>query len=402
MPLQLDADDRKILLIASVIFLLLVLATALLVGGGGNEQETPTTYSTASGGSRAAYLVLKESGYKINTFEQPLRELTEGKGKTLVLADPIMAAAKEDREHLEIFLKQGGRLIATGAVAAFYIPYGEASPDPLAGIEWKAQPALMPSALARAAPEITMPAPAYWNQGTGAVPLYGDSDNPVVVKYKVGEGEVLWLAAATPLTNAGLKEKGNLEFLFAVMGDPANTEILWDEFIHGYQRSESPASASTRIIGWIGLQLSIFAVAILLAYSRRSSPVWMPPAESRLSPLEFVRTLGSLYRRANAGCVAVDICYQRFRYLLTRRLGLAVDAPIEDLERAVRERWAFQEETPASSAFAESLRECEACRYDPNVPPKQALRLVQTLFDNARRMKLNSTHGKERNAWKRS
>ena len=117
------------------------------------------------------------------------------------------------------------------------------------------------------------------------------------------------------------------------MGDPSQAEVLWDEYGHGYRQS-SAVSGSTRIIRWIFLQLAIFSVAILLAYSRRSGPVWMPPGESRLSPLEFVRTLGSLYQHANAGSVAVDISYQRFRYLLTRRLGLSINAPVDDLDRA--------------------------------------------------------------------
>jgi hypothetical protein len=400
-PVQLTAADRKILLIGSGIFFLLLVVTVLLMGGGGSEQEIPTTYSTASGGSRAAYLLLKESGYKITTFEQPLRELGEGKGKTLILADPIAAAPKQDRDRLEAFLREGGHLIATGFLSSYYVPPGEASPDPLA-TEWKSQPALYPSPLTRAAPEITMPSPAYWRADTGALSIYGDPDKPVVVKYQVGQGDVLWLAASTPLTNAGLKQKGNVEFLFAAVGGPGSTEILWDEYIHGYERSESPISSSTRIIGWISLQLTLFAIVILLAYSRRSGPIWMPAAESRLSPLEFVRTLGSLYQRANAGCVAVDVCYQRFRYLLTRRLGLAVDAPIDELDRAVRERWSDPDKNGQEPRFAESLRECEACRYDPNVPPKQALRLVQTLFDYARRLRLTPIRGEEKNAWTRS
>jgi hypothetical protein len=47
---------------------------------------------------------------------------------------------------------------------------------------------------------------------SAAYPLYGDGDRTVVVKYPFGRGEVLWWASATPLTNAGLKEPGNLEF----------------------------------------------------------------------------------------------------------------------------------------------------------------------------------------------
>ena len=43
---------------------------------------------------------------------------------------------------------------------------------------------------------------------------------------------------------------------------------------------------------------------------------------SRLSPLEFVQTLGKLYRRANAVHSALEIPYARFRMLATRQLGI--------------------------------------------------------------------------------
>jgi hypothetical protein len=396
MPLQLTSGDRKILLIGAGVFLFLLVVTALLAAGGSSQEEVPTTYSAASGGSRAAYLLLKESGYTIATWEKPLRDLADGKGKTLVLADPATAPASEDRQKLESFLRSGGRLIATGAFASYYLPSSDAVPDPVAGMAWKRLPALSPSAITHAAPEIAMAPQAYWRPSTGAISLYGEPDKAAVIKYRIGEGEVLWLAAATPLTNAGLKEPGNLEFLLAAVGDPGRTEILWDEFVHGYRRS-TVTSASSRIINWIGLQLAIFAAAILLAYSRRSGPIWIPAAETRLSPLEFVRTLGSLYQHANAGAVAVDISYQRFRYLLTRRLGLSVNAPVQDLERAAKERWVFEEKE-----FANTLLECESCRYDPDVRPNTALHLVQTLFDYARKLKLMGTVREEKNAWKRS
>jgi hypothetical protein len=395
-PLQLTSGDRKILLIGAGVFVFLLVVTALLGGEGGSQEEVPTTYSTASGGSRAAYLLLKESGYTITAWEQPLRDLADGKGKTLVLADPATAPATEDRQKLEAFLRSGGRLIATGTFASFYLTSSDAVPDPVGGIAWKRLPALVPSAITRAAPEISMAPKGYWRPSSGVVALYGEPEKPAVVKYKLGEGEVLWLAAATPLTNAGLKEPGNLEFLLAAAGDPGQSDILWDEFVHGYQHSTG-TSASNRIINWIGLQLLIFAAAILLAYSRRSGPIWVPAAETRLSPLEFVRTLGSLYQHANAGGVAVDISYQRFRYLLTRRLGISVNAPVADLERAVHERWAFDEK-----GFANTLLECESCRYDPNVRPGTALHLVQTLFDYARKLKLMGTVREEKKEWKQS
>jgi hypothetical protein len=398
MHLEVSASDRKILLIGAGVFFFLLITTVLVAGGGGSQEETPTTYSTSSGGARAAYLLLKETGYKIATWEQPLRELKAGKGTTLVLADPSTAPATEDRKQLEAFLRRGGSLIATGTFSAFYLPSHDVIPDPIAGLSWKELPALSPSAITRVAPRITMAPLAYWSDNSNITPLYGEADKPVVVKFKVGEGEVLWLGASTPLTNAGLKEPANLDFLFAAVGDPVNSHILWDEFIHGYQ-SHASSSKTNRIIGWISLQLALFAIATLLAYSRRSGPVWMPAEETRLSPLEFVRTLGSLYQHADAGGVAVDIWYQRFRYLLTRRLGLPVNASVGDLERATKSRWPSPEQE--DPAFQETLRQCESYRYDRNIRPAEALHLVQNLYDYAHRLKLVK-NPEGRNAWKRS
>ena len=94
----------------------------------------------------------------------------------------------------------------------------------------------------------------------------------------------------------------------------------------------------------------LFAVAVLLTYSRRSGPLVPSVVDRRLSPLEFVRTLGSLYQRAGAASVAVDAAYQRFTFALGRRLGLAGRVSPEELERAVRDRWKIDAD------FGETLR----------------------------------------------
>jgi hypothetical protein len=106
-----------------------------------------------------------------------------------------------------------------------------------------------------------------------------------------------------------------------------------------------------------------------------------PATDRRLSPLEFVRTLGSLYERAGATSVAVDISYQRFRYWLTRRLGTAGDASVDELERAVRERW-----RQADAAFGATLRACESARDDSDLTSRAALKLTRSLHEYTARL----------------
>ncbi len=382
MPVQLAPSDGKILLGATGVLVILVASALILArGGAGEDENIPTTYSTAANGCKAAFLLLRELGYRTQTWEQPLGDLPDGKGKTLILAEPD-TLREADKPKLEAFLKSGGRLIATGRYSGYYLPVGEIASDPFSEAVRKRRFALSLSSITRVAPEITMSTRYHWKPGSGAVALYGTNDKPVVVEYAVGVGKVLWLAGATPLTNTGIKEPGNLEFLLASVGSPDKNEVLWDEYVHGYARSEA-TSKSSRIIGWIILQFAVFAVAILFAYSRRSGPIWIPETEARLSPLEFVRTLGSLYEHANAGNVALDISCQRFRYLLTRRLGLPANASVDDLARLVHERFDIDEQD-----FASTLSECGSYRYDPSIRAPAALRLVQKLFDYAVRLKL--------------
>jgi len=391
LPIQLSAGDRKLFLIAGGVFLVLVTTALILAKGPESADEIPTTYSVGSGGAKAAYLLLKASGYRVERWEQSPSELPEAAGATLILAEPLDAPKTEERNRLRQFVQNGGHVIATGAFVGLFLPENGIVPDPLSGMTWKKLSAQSPSSITHAASQITLAPQAYWKPESFAVPLYGDGDKQMVVKYKFGKGEVIWWASATPLTNAGLKEPGNLEFFLACIGSEPQTRILWDEYFHGYRRSLT-ASIQSSPVKWIFLQFAVFTLAILLTYSRRSGPISIPAKETRLSPLEFVRTLGALYKQANAASVVVDISYHRFRYWLTRRLGMASNAPVEELESAVRERGNFQD-----ADFSATLRACESAPYDYTLKPRAALRLVRSLDDYAAKLKLFSKSGRQKN-----
>jgi hypothetical protein len=95
---------------------------------------------------------------------------------------------------------------------------------------------------------------------------------------------------------------------------------------------------------------------------------------SRLSPLEFVDTLGDLYRRASAGPAAVRVAYQRFRTQLVRRLALAPSSSNVQLDAAVRERLGWKQ-----PGFMDTLQRAEKAARENDVPGSDALRIVQAL-----------------------
>ena len=388
MPLKLNLKDRKLMLAAGLVFVLLI-ATALLFGSGEqSEAEFPSSYSTASGGAKAAYLLLSDSGYKVQRWEKPLSDLPRATAKTLIVAEPNEGPTREERERLKTFISEGGHVIATGMFAGTFLPENDSVPDLLA-ITWKKASALSPSQITRAAPQIMLSPRAYWRPFSAAYPLYGDGDRIVVVKYTYGRGEVLWWASATPLTNAGLKEPSNLEFFLACLGDQKN-EILWDEYIHGYRQTLA-ASIAHSPAKWLFLQLILLAFAVVATFSRRSGPTFVPASEVRLSPIEFVQTLGGLYQRAGTASVAVDICYRRFRFWLTKRLGIGANTSAEELTTAIRSRWSLDDDH-----FIATMKHCESASTDPFLQAAVALHLVQELDGYAAQWNLFQSVRKEK------
>jgi hypothetical protein len=394
MPFQLSGGDRKILLIAAAVFIALVLGAMLFVSPASNQESIPTTYSSASSGAKAAFLLLQNQGYRAERFERSPAEILIYRDTTLIIAEPSQYASKDECAALHQFIRRGGRLIAIGPSAAFLLPKNDAQADPMEVLTWEKFPAVAPSQISQAAPQITLTPKATWNSPSSALVLYGKENQAVVIRYPYGEGVVFWWASATPLTNAGIKEPGNLEFFLTCLGDKNKTRILWDEYFHGFGGAKNSSYEAWLLAGML-LQLIILGIPVLLTFSRRSGLLRPSAPESRLSPLEFVETLGGLYHHAKASSIAVDIHYQRFLYWLVKRLRMSRNNSLEEIEQAMRTRWNFHD-----AEFAGIMSECGSVRYKANIAPRRALKLIRSLYSYAIQLKLYPGSVKENNRWK--
>jgi len=380
MPSGLSSGDRKVLTIAGVAFVVLVVLGFLLAPNS-TDTDTASTYSTASEGAKAAYVLLQELGYHVDRWQRPLRELKPDSNTVLILADPPAIADQKAQATMRRFVSDGGHVITTGLMGASILPEDHSEFNTVPHPPWSEFQALTPSAITRAAPKITLAFAARWS-GSSGLPLYGNEDDVVAIKLEYGKGDVIWLASATPFTNAAIKESHNLEFVLATLGDRERTRVLFDEYIHGYG-DHGVSEKSHPIMMALFLQSAVLALAAMFTFSRRSGPLRPQMVETRLAPLKFVETLGGLYLQAKAASVAVDVAYQRFQYWITRRLGLAPTTSPDDLARAVQERWKFKDEN-----FAETLRAASSARYRPELPQKEALALMKSLYSYAVKLKL--------------
>ena len=396
MPVPLEPADRKFLILAGSILSAVVIA-GLVIAPPPAEPSTgsASSYSAASDGAKAAYLLLKDLGYSVERWERPATELpSQPEGTILILAEPLPLFSAEDNQAIHRFIHAGGRVLATGLFVAHLLPEGSAFPYEHPEPGWKQFRAVVPSPLARGAPEVTMSPAARWQMThPGHVGIYADGADAVVVEYAVDKGQVIWWPSATPLVNAGIVQPGNLNLLLNSLGTPERTRVLWDEYAHG-RRGSLWSYFSGTPLPWSLAQLGLFVLAVCATFARRNGPVRPPVTESRLSPLEFVETLGDLYLSAHAAAPAVSVAWQRFHYLLTRRLGLSSTAPVAELYSAVRERLGWKE-----PGFYETLQRAERGARNASLSGAEALQMVQALEHYAGLLQLKSRPLKEKSGW---
>jgi hypothetical protein len=380
-------EDRKLLAAGGGLLVLMLTASILLAPP--NRQfssPVPSTYSPQPAGAEAAYLLLERLHYSVRRWEDAPAELpTEANAVLLILAEPTEAPTDKERKALEDWVRGGGHVLYTGAGIQSFFPEADISdvpPDPA----WRSFSPSVPSYLDRGAARITIQPQANWQElRASQVALYGDGDFTAVVSWRVGKGDVLWWAGSTPLTNAGITRENNLTFFLNCVSAPSNGEspsIYWDEYFHG-QRSSLWSYARNTPLRWGAAQLGFLAVALIFTFSRRSGPVYIPPRISRLSPLEFVDTLGGLYERAGAASSAVAVSELRLRFLLTRQLGLAADAPSASLSQAAEDRLGWKDFVSSNL-----LGRAEKASRSRKLRPREALALVQDLERHADKLEI--------------
>jgi hypothetical protein len=400
MPLGIAASDRKLLLIGGALLVTMLIVSVIFSPL--SEQfnsPVPSSYSGQPAGAEAAYLLLAKLHHSVLRWESPPTELlapgdADADEILLILAEPGQSPSEQERKALTEFVKRGGHVLFTGSRIVEFFPGADISseePDPVS----ETFSPNMPSHLGHGAQHVSILPKAYWGQlSESQLTLYGEVASPVVVSWNLGDGQVLWWAGSTPLSNAGITQDDNLKFLLnsvtdGFSGDPVR--IFWDEYFHG-QRSSLWSYIQKTSLSWGLLQFGLLAVAVVFTFSRRSGPLYPPMKVSRLSPLEFVDTLGGLYEGAGAASSVVAISYLRLRSLLTRQLGIPANVPDAELARAVDQRLGWKD-----PGFADLLDRARAARNVAKLRPRVALDLVQNLSRYVAKLDVRTQSHEEKN-----
>jgi len=394
MPARIAASDRTLLFIAGALILLFLVATVVLSPPPEQiESPIPSSYSTQSAGAAAAYRLLGKLHYPVRRWENSPTDLPKDENIILVLAEPFQAPSKSEREALADFVEDGGHVLFTGRSIHSYFPDADLA-NQFADPAWKSFSPRLPVRLTRGAQHVSLQPQAYWKDlNASQLALYGDSGEPVVVSWNLGDGEIVWWAGSTPLSNAGITREDNLAFFLNSVAswDPDEPyKIYWDEYFHG-ERSSPWSYIGKTSAAWSLAQIAILVFAILFTFSRRSGPIFLPKEPSRLSPLEFVDTLGGLYEHAGAASSAVAVSFGRLRNLLTRQLSLPSNTPMSQLAYAAESRLGWKD-----SGLAQTLARAHAAMRAPQVRPSEALEIVRDLENFSAKLDLRSQFRREK------
>jgi hypothetical protein len=295
-----------------------------------------SSLSKGPAGSAAAYRALQSLGYDIRRSFEPMASLQLNPASTVViLAEPLQDASVGDRRALQSLIAAGATVLAAGCHAGSFF-----TDRPVAASRDQAPrsfSSLRPSPLTAGAQTISMTATCLRPDLSGRfLPLYGSDGNNVVAVSRVGNGAAIWWAGPTPLENNAIDRSGHLELLLNVVGPPGKT-ILWDEFYHGQQRSIYSYARHTPL-PWLFAQLAVVGVVAAAMYARRQAPIIERAVEARVSPLEFVETMGGLYARAGTAADAVATARTRLKRLLADATGISAAADNEQLADAAAAR----------------------------------------------------------------
>ncbi|HEY1757819.1 MAG TPA: DUF4350 domain-containing protein [Bryobacteraceae bacterium] len=321
--------DWKFLLVFSAVVLSLIIVTGILAPNNDDRDPTPSTWNSGAAGAKAAYLLLGRLGYNEARWERPEAELStiDAAHATLIIAEPspsfVALTDKNRKQPFEDFLHRGGRIVATGGPAVLFLPNAKVVPADRILTDLCITAPEGPGSLARAG-ELEMAAPVRWAGDDPAVRVAQTCGNgAVVVSYPAGRGEVIWWASATPLTNQGLRNNGNLRLLLASVGATDRT-LYFDEFMHGINESPWTATHGTPLTGVI-IQTTCVAALLLFSFARGSGPHRALVQPPRASPLEFVESMGALYAKAGASQVAIAAAQRRLNEFLLHEGGLPAE-----------------------------------------------------------------------------
>jgi hypothetical protein len=369
---------KKEIIALSVILLIIIVGSFLFYQPKQGIQlelfPNRSTYNNKPTGCKAFYLLLQKMGYDATRWQLPIQklDLPTATNTLLIMIDPQLIGGSgckgstcsfsKEAENILSWLKEGGTL--------FMIDDSNNELLRALGIEvvktreiWEAEDQILypvlPTAYVRKVEKIEIKATAHVTDNIpyGAIVHLQGDNGPVLISQQVGKGKVTVLMAPSIASNRGIAKEDNVHLLMNIIGKQGNKrKILFDEYHHGYDSSRSLVGHYRRTpVAGVFLQLLLITMVLFYSVGQRfGKPRPLKKRDSR-SALEYIRSMASLYYKANLQSVALRYVYLRYKNLWIKRFGLSPNIDLEELCSFISTRANLEQEN-----FLTTLLKCES------------------------------------------
>lgn len=391
-------------LIAVLFLLALFVAGGLLLGGrsaaprrtvGGEGGPNPSVTNDRASGSKGVFEWTAQMGYQPTIWRQSWSRLSPSEPGVLLVIDPQIQEtmvtitrggnnggdrtllAARDAAVLRRWLASGGG--HTAILLTSRLPSGKSSSHPSSEDEdsfgdaldlvvESASPATRRTEFAPLQPTADTQGMISLHSAAGArlsrtrpdsLALFGDDAGPLALEIPVGRGRLIAVADAGLFSNENLAKSENAVFLadlLAQYGHPGGP-VLFDEYHHG-DAAGNPGGSLWEALGQplqLALtQLLLAALCLIVLLGGRFGPPVLSGRDIARSSADYVASLASLYRRAEASGTALETLYRQFLRDVCGRLALPPDVNLERLAEVAARRGQVDKER-----FRRLLATCE-------------------------------------------
>jgi hypothetical protein len=325
---------------------LLVALTLVLVLTAARQQRTAApplaSFSNREDGARALRLWLEALGYAVVDAEPTVFAIPLDT-RLLLILEPTTPISADEWPILDQWVQQGGTLVLAGDAYQFssWANHYDFRRD-LGRTTFSTTTVQIPYPLLVSPPLVAPPSQAS-GEGDGGldstrtdwIALAATEETPTIVTFPQGQGRVILSAAAAPFSNQGLQRAGNAQLvlnLVSLAGPPGR--VWFDEWHHGVRGAATVAPVG--IEQWLRatvagrallLAVGIIFLALVLQGRRFGRPLPLPQQHLRRTPLEYVRALANLNRRAGHRAEILQEYRLRLKRGLGRRYRLPADLP---------------------------------------------------------------------------
>jgi hypothetical protein len=324
---------------AGVLAALLMLIFVVIVGIDAyqkirRQSGPPSTYNTRSAGYKALYLWLRELGVSAERWEKPLTELTR-EADVLVMISPRLGSGSDELKALETWIRDGGTLIS---ISSPLDPFARQLVSDLRVRDHDRKEA------GHKGSSSFQPGPYIRGQRTILSKMHLGVDSPkpetilhardafgnlILVEEQVN-GRVITVSDPSLFSNLYLRSGDHarlaLDILLTHLG---KGQLLFDEYHHGYSRSNSVAAYVFQSEALVPLLQIVFLVLLVWgAAGRRFGPARPLRREMERSSMEYVRAVAQLFQRVKARRLALENVLRWFDEE-TRRLLLDKDPVLQ-------------------------------------------------------------------------